>query len=243
MTQKGDISKIEIITFFSIRFLYAFAFCIRIFIAQKYSKYQTIAQQFSEAEGNEKDLKSKYVHFIQKYYIYISCLFFEIKRFSVWSFIRSSHQRCSIKKGVLRNFIKFTGKHLCQGLFFNKVEHRIYRTPSVAASSSLMNVKGDLTKVEISEHLIKIFRGNVYLCTIVYKLKMFIPNINYAFKIHCHSGESAIRLFTKSRIIDPLYSRTLTFQKNLSYLLESPFKKDEKCFLFHLKGSFRSQDI
>ena len=148
-----------------------------------------------------------------------------------------------MKKGVLRNFIKFTGKHLCQGLFFNKVEHRIYRTPSVAASSSLMNVKGDLTKVEINEHLIKIFRGNVYLCTIVYKLKMFIPNINYAFKIHCHSGESAIRLFTKSRIIDPLYSRTLTFQKNLSYLLESPFKKDEKCLLFHLKGSFRSQDI
>ena len=25
---------------------------------------------------------------------------------------RSSHQRCSMKKGVLRNFTKFTGKHL-----------------------------------------------------------------------------------------------------------------------------------
>ena len=25
------------------------------------------------------------------------------------------------KKGVLRNFAKFTGKHLCQSLFFNKV--------------------------------------------------------------------------------------------------------------------------
>ena len=34
---------------------------------------------------------------------------------------RSSHQRCSVKKGVLRNFAKFTGKHLCQSLFFNKV--------------------------------------------------------------------------------------------------------------------------
>ena len=30
-------------------------------------------------------------------------------------------QRCSVKKGVLRNFTKFTGKHLCQNLFFNKV--------------------------------------------------------------------------------------------------------------------------
>ena len=34
---------------------------------------------------------------------------------------RSNHQRCSIKKGVLKNFTKFTGKHLCQRLFFNKV--------------------------------------------------------------------------------------------------------------------------
>ena len=33
------------------------------------------------------------------------------------------------KKGVLRNFTKFTGKHLCQSLFFNKVaglRHRCF---------------------------------------------------------------------------------------------------------------------
>ena len=36
-------------------------------------------------------------------------------------YYRSSHQRCSVKKGVLRNFAKFTGKHLCQSLVFNKV--------------------------------------------------------------------------------------------------------------------------
>ena len=29
-------------------------------------------------------------------------------------------RRYSVKKGVLRNFTKFTGKHLCQSLFFNK---------------------------------------------------------------------------------------------------------------------------
>ena len=28
---------------------------------------------------------------------------------------------CSVRKGVLRNFAKFTGKHLCQSRFFNKV--------------------------------------------------------------------------------------------------------------------------
>ena len=34
---------------------------------------------------------------------------------------RSSHQRCSMKKVVVRNFTKFTGKHMRQSLFFNKV--------------------------------------------------------------------------------------------------------------------------
>ena len=34
---------------------------------------------------------------------------------------RSSHQMCSIKKGVLRNLTKFTGNQMCQSLFFNKV--------------------------------------------------------------------------------------------------------------------------
>ena len=34
---------------------------------------------------------------------------------------RSRHRRCSVRKSVLRNFSKFTGKHLCQSLYFNKV--------------------------------------------------------------------------------------------------------------------------
>ena len=34
---------------------------------------------------------------------------------------KNSHQRCSVKKAALKNFIKFTVKHLCQSLFFNKV--------------------------------------------------------------------------------------------------------------------------
>ena len=29
---------------------------------------------------------------------------------------RSSHQRCSVRKGFVRNFAKVTGKHLCQKL-------------------------------------------------------------------------------------------------------------------------------
>ena len=34
---------------------------------------------------------------------------------------RSNHLTCSVWKGFLRNLAKFTGKHLCQSLFLNKV--------------------------------------------------------------------------------------------------------------------------
>ena len=34
---------------------------------------------------------------------------------------RSSHWKCSARKGAFGNFAKFTGKHLCQSFFFNKV--------------------------------------------------------------------------------------------------------------------------
>ena len=34
---------------------------------------------------------------------------------------RSSRQEVFCKKGVIRNFAKFTGKHMFQDLFFNKV--------------------------------------------------------------------------------------------------------------------------
>ena len=41
---------------------------------------------------------------------------------------RSSRPDMFCKKGVgvLRNFTKFTGKHLCQSLFFNKVAGLLY---------------------------------------------------------------------------------------------------------------------
>ena len=38
-----------------------------------------------------------------------------------FSFFRSSCPEVFCKKGVFKSFEKFTGKHLCQSLFFNKV--------------------------------------------------------------------------------------------------------------------------
>ena len=41
--------------------------------------------------------------------------------FSFKSLIEAVSRRCYVKKRVLTNFEKFSGKHLCQSLFFNKV--------------------------------------------------------------------------------------------------------------------------
>ena len=48
---------------------------------------------------------------------------FQIKVTALEEFLthRSSHRRCFVKKDVLRNFAKFTGKQPCQSLYFNKV--------------------------------------------------------------------------------------------------------------------------
>ena len=39
-------------------------------------------------------------------------------------FFRSSRPEVFCEKGVLRNFAKFTGKHLCQSLFYNFIKKR-----------------------------------------------------------------------------------------------------------------------
>ena len=56
---------------------------------------------------------------------YIITKNYDFIRPSLWSvfvayLLRSSYQRCSIRKGVLKNFAKFTGKHLCQSIIINK---------------------------------------------------------------------------------------------------------------------------
>ena len=96
---------------------------------------------------------------------------------------RSSHRRCSVRKGFLRNFAKFTGKHLCQSLFFNKVAclrpstlalwqrlwHRCFpvnfanllRTPFLRKTSErlLLNVTrfGHLLKKSLMENFVFLF--------------------------------------------------------------------------------------
>ena len=61
-------------------------------------------------------IRSRHGHKYAKYKVCLSIMILCISN-------RSSHQRCSVIKDVLRNFGKFTGKHLCQSLFFLNKEH------------------------------------------------------------------------------------------------------------------------
>ena len=100
----------------------------------------------------------KYGHFLRNnyYYFFLKHLFV----FMNYLHFRNSHRKCSVKKVFLKIFAKFTGKHLCQSLFLNKIAglrpatllkkrpwHRCFpvsfakflRTPPVAASASSIN--------------------------------------------------------------------------------------------------------
>ena len=64
---------------------------------------------------------------------------------------RSTRPEVFSKKGVLRNFTKFTGKHLCQNLFFNKfagLRQRCYRTPLLAASEFNNFIQSNAAKIK-----------------------------------------------------------------------------------------------
>ena len=62
----------------------------------------------------------------------LCCIYFKLK---VKTPNKNSHKRCSVKKDVLKNFAKFTGKHLCQSLVLIKLQATLitltsfYRTP------------------------------------------------------------------------------------------------------------------
>ena len=57
---------------------------------------------------------------------------------------RSSHRSCSMKKDVLKSSAIFTGKHVCQSLFFNKVAR-----PFLQNTSGLLLPKVHIWKKEV----------------------------------------------------------------------------------------------
>ena len=85
-------------------------------------------------------------------------------------FAEAVTQRYSVRKGVLRNFAKFTGKHLCQSLFFNEV-----------ASAACNFIKKETLAQVFSCEFCEISKNNVFtehLCTTaVYISGRYVINV------------------------------------------------------------------
>ena len=67
-------------------------------------------------ENKFESKKKKKIFFFSKI---ISLNYLELLKYSIQH--KTSHRNCSMKKSVIKNFTKFTGKHLYQSLFFNNV--------------------------------------------------------------------------------------------------------------------------
>ena len=125
-----------------------------------------------------------------------------------WPTNRSSHQWCSVRKRVLRNFAKFTGKHLCQSLFFIKVADlrpatlfkkktlaqvfscefcKVRRTPfSSPFSRRLPPTKlNKFDSIDFIVDLKKSFKGTIHILTVVDNTSKFI-------KVYALKDRSAI---------------------------------------------------
>ena len=75
-------------------------------------------------------------HILQQLSWYYN-FYFALFRSTMSENARSSHQSCSVRRGVLRNFPKFTGKHLCQSLFFNSCSPAFFTEHFQAAASEI----------------------------------------------------------------------------------------------------------
>ena len=89
---------------------------------------------------------------------------------------RSSHRMCSVRKGVLRNFAKVTGKYLCQSPFFNFIKKRLWHRclpvnfAKYSRTSFLQNTSRRLPLLRVnsvSDHYARSFYIKVFLWIIV----------------------------------------------------------------------------
>ena len=76
----------------------------------------------------------------------------------------SSHQRCSVKKGVLKNFTKFTGKHLARPstLLNKRLQHRCFPKNFVKLSRTtfIQNTSGRLLLPVLLDRWLRFYPSN-----------------------------------------------------------------------------------
>ena len=140
---------------------------------------------------------------------------------------RSSRPEVFCKKIVVRNLTEFTGKHLCQSLFFNKVAgQKHYRTP--------VNFLKFLTLLFHTEHLWWLLLDLVcFFAKILLHYKTTISNINRAGMTILFSNSSP--KIHKSGIFGPKFRHFCFFLWNFAnrQIWGCWFKYDNSFFFFN----------
>ena len=78
-------------------------------------------REIGEIPWNKRDLKNHFLPTWSTSFLKLHLLRRPWCQFTESPIHRSSRQELFCKKSVLRNFAKFTGKHMCQSLFFNEI--------------------------------------------------------------------------------------------------------------------------
>ena len=68
---------------------------------------------------------------------YLQCMFLLV--YTVYCQKESQEQRCSGKKGVLKTFVNFTGKHLCWSIFLIKLQDDTYFEEHLPTTAFLLH--------------------------------------------------------------------------------------------------------
>ena len=90
-------------------------------------------------------------------------------------FLRSSHEKCSVRKGILSNFGIFIGKNLCQSLFYNKVA-------GLACNIIKKEALAQAFPVNFAKLLITLILHNISGRMLLYFCEVFCSNVDH-FKI------------------------------------------------------------
>ena len=96
--------------------------------------------------------------------------------------IRSSHRSCSVRRGVLRNFAKFTRKHMCQAPFFKKC----------CRQKTCNFIKKRLRHMCFPLNFAKFLRtpfsqntsGQLFLCDLLLLLSSFIKTLTVTYHVY-----------------------------------------------------------
>ena len=101
------------------------------------------------------------------------------------------------KKGILRNFPKFTGEHLCQSLFFNKVDSE---TLAQMFSCEFYDFANTCRTTSMAASEVKVFRGlgeSFSLWGLSLRRKLFATNESWTKRAPRLNLTSIIALYDK----------------------------------------------